>query len=533
MSADARAADGEQTAELTVEPASENEGKKRRGFPSPFTILLIVMLLVWIATFFIPSGMYHVGEGGGPIAGSFHHIDVHLSFMDRIRLLLKSPVNGLYGIQSADTGVVWPFEVGWLFGGAQVFLFILAIGGFMTVVFSTGALDLGISHLAHRFKARGWVLIVGLSVLFGILGSVMSWSDETLGFYALMIPMMLSLGYDRMITVAVVTVAPFVGVIGSTVNPFRIGIGSDRAGVSIGEGLGLRIVLLILVMAAMILYTLRYARRVKADSAASIIGVSGADAQVAAEGASADLAPLTRRHKVIIGIVMFTFLLMTFSIIPWGTILHNTVQTMPYPIGDGYLHEVVEPFSWELGWWLPELTVLFVVMAIVVGLVGRLGESATVSAFVKGIADFSGPASLVLLAMAVSVILTNTKTIDTVLNTMEGVVSGTGHVPFILLLCLVSLPLGFLVGGGSAGMALVMPILAPLGDFAGVDRSLIVTAYNAITALLGLLLPTNALLVAGLALAKVGYNVYLRWVLPLIGILTLITVAVLLVGVAL
>jgi uncharacterized ion transporter superfamily protein YfcC len=105
------------------------------------------------------------------------------------------------------------------------------------------------------------VLIVGLSTLFGILGSVMSWSDETLGFYALMIPMMLSLGYDRMVTVAVVTVAPFVGVIGSTVNPFRIGIGSDRAGVSIGEGLGLRIVLLVLVIAATILFTLRYASR--------------------------------------------------------------------------------------------------------------------------------------------------------------------------------------------------------------------------------------------------------------------------------
>jgi uncharacterized ion transporter superfamily protein YfcC len=113
------------------------------------------------------------------------------------------------------------------------------------------------------------------------------------------------------------------------------------------------------------------------------------------------------------------------------------------------------------------------------------------------------------------------------------VVSGSGEVLFVLLLSLVSLPLGFLVGGGSAGMALVMPILAPLGDFAGVDRALVVTVYNAMTGILGLLLPTNALLVAGLALAGVGYNVYLRWVLPLIGILTVITLAVVLVGAAL
>lgn len=498
--------------------------KKGFQFPSPLTILVLVIVLTWIAAFFIPAGEYQRDADGSPIAGSYQQIEPPLDFGERVEDLLLSPINGLYGIQNPITGQVGPFNSGILFGSAQVFLFILAIGGFMTVVFATGALDLGIAHLAHRFRSRGTLLIILLSILFGVLGSVMSWSDESLGFYALMVPLMLALGYDRMVTVAVVTVAPFIGIIGSTVNPFRIGIGSDAAGVSIGDGIGLRLLIFVLGMVAMIFYTLRYANKVKKEPAASIVGISTEDALVAAEGASDDLQPLSGRHKAIIGLVAFAFALLTFSIIPWGAILNATAV-------DPITHETVARSLWfELGWWLPELTALFFVMSVVVGVVGRLGESKLASTFLKGMIDFTGPAVLVAFARAVSVILTNTKTIDTVLNAMEQLVSGTSEVVFVLVMAVVSLPLGFFVGSGSAGMALVMPILAPLADFAGVARSLVVTIYNSMGAWLALILPTNAILVAGLSLAKVGYDKYIKFVTPLMGILLVIVVASLLLG---
>jgi uncharacterized ion transporter superfamily protein YfcC len=500
------------------------EGRKKRGFPSPLTVLLLVLVGVWLLTLVLPSGEYQIGEDGAPVSGSFEEIDSPLSFWESVQDLLLSPVNGLYGIQDLDTGQVGPFNSGVLFGSVSVFMFILAIGGFMTVVFKTGSLDLGIARLAHRFSTRGPLLIIVLSVVFGILGSTMSWSDETLGFYALMIPLMLSLGYDRIVTVAVVSIAPFVGSIGSTVNPFRIGIGSDAAGVSLGDGLVLRLVLLVLVMVATITYTLRYAKRVKTDPSSSLVGHDPEDAKLVAQGASDDLRTLTGTDKAVIGILSVTFLLMIFSIIPWGAILHNTVV-------DPVTHETTtEPFPWELGWWLPELTVLFAVAAIVVGVAGRLGEKDTASAFIQGVMDFAGPAFLVAVARGVSVVLTNSKTIDTVLNAMEGVVDGRSSIVFVVLMVIVSAPLAFLVGSGSAGMALVMPILAPLGDFADVDRSLVVTTYNSIGGILLLVLPTNALLMAGLGLARVGFDVYLRFVLPLVGILTGVTVAVLLLG---
>jgi uncharacterized ion transporter superfamily protein YfcC len=504
--------------------STEGSGEKRkRSFPAPVTILTFVLIVVWISAFFIPSGQYKVDASGSPIPGSFRNIVPPLDFDGRIQDLLLAPVNGMYGIQDPNTGQVGPFNKGTMFGSIEVFLFIISIGGFMTVVFATGALDLGIHHLSYRFRERGTLLIVVLCMLFGALGSIKGWSDETLGFYAMMIPLMIALGYDRILTVAVVTVAPFVGALGSTINPFMTGIGSSKAGVTIAEGIGLRLVLLALTLSTTILYTLWYARRVKADPSKSLCGFSDDDATLAKTDAKAP-QPLGATDVIVIGLVFFTFGLLAFAIVPWGALLDNAAV-------DPYAEKTINSSVWwELGWWLPELSALFFVMAIVVGIVARLGEQATAKAFIKGVIDFTGPAFLVTLARSVSVVMTNTKTIDTVLHTMEGLVTGASSVTFILLIFAGSLPLSFLVGGGAAGTALTMPVLAPLGDFAGVDRALVITTWAAAAGWLRLIVPVNAILIAGLALAKVSFDQYVRFIAPLMGILLIVIIAVLLFG---
>ena len=88
---------------------------------------------------------------------------------------------------------------------------------------------------------------------------------------------------------------------------------------------------------------------------------------------------------------------------------------------------------------------------------------------------------------------------------------------FAILAFIVNLPIAFLVPSSSGHAALVMPILAPLADFAGVSRAIVVTAFQSASGLVNLVTPTSAVIMGGLALSKVGYDRYLKFVWPYLG----------------
>jgi uncharacterized ion transporter superfamily protein YfcC len=66
---------------------------------------------------------------------------------------------------------------------------------------------------------------------------------------------------------------------------------------------------------------------------------------------------------------------------------------------------------------------LFVLSAVLIGLVARMGEKRLVRLINQGVADMIGPAIVIVLARGVAVLLNNTQTLDTVLNAMEDLVS--------------------------------------------------------------------------------------------------------------
>lgn len=498
--------------------------KKRFSFPGAVTTLAIVTVLVWLAALFIPPGEFLTDGDGAPIPGTYSRIVSPLTPAQRVQQLILAPVNGVYGLRSQVTEVVDTAVVGRLFGQIGVIVFIMSIGAFISVSFATRSLDVAVAALANRLREKGWALIAAVMVLFSALGSTMGFSVETLGFYALFLPLMKALGYDRMVTASMIILGALIGVMAATVNPFSIGVAANEAGVSLGDGIVLRVLLWVVLTLMAVGWVLRYAGRVRSNPGASLVGWD--DGENAEKGGEADIgaaasaalpaaeARLSGTQKWVLIITAAAFGLMIFAVIPWSAVLGGRAAPADY-YGS---HEVVgvEPFWFELNWWFPELSMLFILASVLVGFVARMGEKETVRLISAGAADMLGPAMVVLLAGGVSAIMNNTQTMGTILHSMEQLVSGASAGMFILLTVALNVPLAMLIPSSSGHGALAMPLLAPLADFAGVSRATTITAWIMGHGLALMFSPTSVVLVGGLAIAKVGYEKFLRFVWPLL-----------------
>ena len=246
-------------------PLEEQSGFR---FPTAYTVLFGLLILVVIATWFIPAGQYDTNEDGEPIPGSYHNVEQNPQ-----RLLadtLMSPISGMYGLQGED-GSVNVYNTGSLYGAIDVALFVLIIGGFLGVTMKTGAIDAGIGKITTALEGREKWMIAILMIVFALGGTSYGMAEESLAFYGLIIAVMIAAGYDALTGVAVIMVGAGIGVLASTVNPFATGIASGFAGVSIADGLVSRLIILVVGTAIGIFFVSRYAAKVKADPSKSLV----------------------------------------------------------------------------------------------------------------------------------------------------------------------------------------------------------------------------------------------------------------------
>ena len=277
-----------------------------------------------------------------------------------------------------------------------------------------------------------------------------------------------------------------------------------------GNGIVLRVIMYVVLTAVTILFVLRYGRKVLKDPSKSLVKPVAGDEELATEGQE-EPPKMTGGQKAVLWIFILTFALMIFSVIPWGD-FSSSLEGI------------------TLGWYFPELAALFLVSSIIIGLVGKLGEEGMVNGIVAGMGDFMGAALIIALARGVTVVMNNAGITDTVLNSLESAVSSLSSGVFAVVMFIVNIPLAFLVPSSSGHATLAMPIMAPLADFAGVSRAMVVTAYQSASGWVNLITPTSAIVMGGLTLAKVGYDKYIRWVAPLMVILFVLVCAFMVIG---
>ena len=451
---------------------------KRFRMPTAYTILFLLLIVVAVATRLIPAGSYTHSDSGAPIAGTYHQVDPNPQGLGDVVL---APFQGFYD-------------------AVDVAMFILMMGGFLGVMMKTGAIDAGVSNIITRLHGREKWMIPILMIAFSLGGTSFGMWEETMAFYPLLIPVFVAAGYDAVTGIAVVLLGSAAGVLGSTVNPFATGIASGFAGVSLGDGLGLRLVLYVVFTAVAIWYVMAYAAKVKADPGRSV--VAGLETRAVHHPAGGETPQLTGRRKVALALFCLVFLIMIYGVIPFDEI------GLPLP---------------TLGWWFPELSGLFLVGGIAVGLIYGLGEENTAEAFVAGAADLMGVAFIIGISRGITVLMNSGRITDTVLYWGEQALEGAGSVTFILLVYLIYLPLSVLIPSSSGLATLSIPILAPLGDFAAIPGSLIITAFQTASGLVNIITPTAAVVMGGLAFGHVPYDRWVKFVWKLILIFFLIT----------
>jgi uncharacterized ion transporter superfamily protein YfcC len=455
---------------------------KRFKFPTAYSILFALIALVAAGSWFIPAGQYQRVENAAlgksvPVPGTYEIVAANPQGIADVFL---APIAGFYNPETYQAQAI------------DVALFVIVIGGFLGVVTRTGAIDQAIKRSMSALKGKEIWMIPILMGFFAAGGTTYGMAEESLAFYGLLIPVMLAARFDAVVAVAVILLGAGVGVLGSTINPFATVIAANAAGVPFTSGLGLRIFILVAGWALCSAYVVRYALKVRADPSKSVIADQSA---IIAERfkADGDDTDTTLTRTQILTLIIFAT---TFGVMIWGVS--------------------------SQGWWMDKMSALFIAASILIGVVAWMGEEGFIDAFMDGAKDLLGVALIIGIARGIVVVMDAGKMTDTILHSGEQALSGLGTVGFINTMFGIEVGLSFLVPSSSGLAVLSMPVLAPLADFSGVDRSLVVTAFQSANGLVNLINPTFAVVMGALAIGGVPYQRWLKFMWPLLLALTVL-----------
>jgi uncharacterized ion transporter superfamily protein YfcC len=491
--------------------------------PSAITLIMIVIVLAAISTWVLPSGQYSkltndnnttfvVSSTSGSVALPFtqHTLD-SLSIkvaLDKfsngdVRKPISVP-NTYQKEASKPQGIIAILQapIKGIIESIDIVLFILMIGGFMQVFNNTGAMVAGIQYLAHRMQGREKLLMVVLTTIFSFLGGSYGMDVESVVFYPILVPLFLAAGYDLIVPLAIVFGGAAIGYISSFSNPFSAIIASNTLGINWIDGLYGRLIYFVITIGLFIWYLLRYANKVKQRPELSIAytvnGITNAMVETNLSNTTAEKPQLTIKTKLLLLLFFLTFTGMILGIVFFD-------------------------------WWTIEMSALFFASALLVAVINRINEKLFVAEFATGMASLLSVALIVGLARGVTIVLNDGFVSDTILfhasNLLEHFPAGVFIVLIMLFYFFFSIPVS-----SSSGMAvLTMPIIGTLAILLNIPGREIVNAYLFGMGIMFLISPTASLFPA-LAMVKLSYKAWLKFIMPFIGLLLLVSALFLIVS---
>lgn len=475
--------------------------KKKKFVLTSFSIIFIIIVLLGIVSHLLPKASFdgeNIVNGSGVVGATVADI-------------LSAPI---LGFQDA----------------ADVSIFILVLGGLLAIVTKTGALETGIKVLVKKLKGRELILIPILMLIFSIGGTTYGMMEETVAFYGLLAFTMVAAGMDTIVASATVLLGAGVGVLGSTINPFAVGaaISALPEGIQVNQGIiiGLGVALWIVSYIIAVLFVLSYAKKVKDNKGSTFLSLQEQKAMEKAFAKEDYLntdAKLTTRQKVVLWLFGLTFVVMIIGFIPWVDF-----GVIPEDVADAGTHFSAFLTGNCFGyWWFQDGAVWFFVMAIIIGIVGKLKEHELVDAFVEGAADILSVVLIIAVARGASVLMKTTYLDNYIIYNAADALKGTPAVVFAPLNYFLHVGLSFLVPSSSGLASLSTPIMGPLAYQLGFSVETNIMILVAANGLVNLITPTCGAIMGGLALARVDYSTWFKWSIKIVLTIALASVVIL------
>ncbi len=493
-----------------------------KGFsvPDTYIIIFLVVCLAALLTYIIPQGFYetqdvtYLMDGVEKTKtvikdGSFQYVldENGEPVKQGISLFAAGGEVGLFNylFEGLVSGDKWGSAVG-------IIAFILVIGGAFGIVLRTGAVESGIMNMIRKTNGKEKLLIPVLFFLFSLGGAVFGMGEEALPFLMILVPIVIAMGYDGVTAVLITYVATQIGFGTSWMNPFSVAIAQGIAGVPVFSGATFRIVLWVLFTGVGAVMTMLYANRIKKNPTHSVSYESDAyfreDMENKSEGSS--IQAFGTGH-----ILVLLTIVAGMVWVVWG-VMKN-------------------------GYYIPEIASQFFVMGLVSGVIGvifklngmRLNDIA--SSFKQGAADLVGAAIVVGMAQGIMLVLggsspTEPTVLNTILNGISGAFVGLSGTLAAVLMYLFQSIFNFFVVSGSGQAALTMPIMAPLADLLDVSRQTSVLAFQLGDALTNLIVPTSGCLMGSLAIARIDWSKWIKFMWKFLGVLMIMAIATMIVA---
>jgi uncharacterized ion transporter superfamily protein YfcC len=504
-------------------PEKEKQAmKKKRSFPAPLTILMVVIILAAVCTWILPAGQYNkLSVNGQSFMMTTGSSEVTLPFTQRtldsfgIRIALQKFVDGdirkpvsipgtFTRLKKNPQGFIHVLQapIKGIYDSIDIILFVLIIGGFMYVFNETGAMTKGIAWLSHTMKGREPFLIVILTFILSFFAASYGMGEEALVFYPILVPLFLAAGYDLMVPFAVIFGGTMVGGIPAFSNPFSTIIASNAAGINWLDGLTERLLLWIIVTGLMVWYILRYASKIKKNPAASLVlKIDGAiqppyEVNISTQSSAQKLEWKT---KLLLLIYIITFLSMIAGVV-------------------------------FLKWWMPEMSALFFASSILIAVISRINEKVFVKEFIRGAQNLLSVAFIIGVARGVTIVLNEGHISDSVLFYTANLVQGVPPALFILSLLVFYLFFSLFIQSTSGMAVLTMPIMGALAVIVNIPGREIVNSYMYGICILSFIAPTG-LVLPSLAMVNISLKTWLKFITPFLIIITLVCIAALVIGI--